>query len=737
MKEHTVTIGRHNGGMSFFIDGVAQPFTSFKINENPNLETMLESAEIEIPAMARQGIMHCWVPIFIDWKGPGVYDFTDMDARIRTVLRFYDENTPEECSKAAIVVRIQAAVFSPPWYIKQSVDANGQPTNLIEFRNPWATVDSCAAEEVDKQRFATEFSRYGSTFAISPGDSFWDTHAVDCLNAIIEHVRQSDYAGRVYGWLPCAFNTNEWFIRTFAAEASCDFSGPAQRAFKEHLRSKGIDCDENPVPSPVVCHAEGHGEFLDVSDPEARRVEEFSLWLNDRIADIILNFARQLRDAYSDAPKLVGFFYGYTLGLSRLRNLSQCGQLAVDRLLNSDDIDFFCSPGEYFYRADEMPFTVSTVMGPFADSAASCGKLVFYEDDHPPAHACGGGASFTLRDHWYDEMSFRRNFAQMWSHGQQLWWYSLGAQWFKEPGRQNIIGKLHDVGKKALEYDRTSVAEVAVVIDERSVATMRFNPLLHQTLLTESHGAFFTTGVPFETFELKSFLKNKDYKRFKMVVFLNLFRVDSVLLDDIEEMKCDGRTLMFSFAPGYLDDSGDKRVFSAESSSRLVGMKLEVEKEPVPLTVWVDPERSPEIFGDDDIRYGWLHIDHGVCPPVLGVVDQEAETVGFLHTGTSGFAVKRHDDWTSVFSSAPCVPPELLHVIEQDAGAHVYTSLGDTVYANRSMICYVAQSRGGKELILPDDEKLEDAITGEKMEVEDGRCSMTMKRHETRIFWRK
>ncbi len=27
-----------------------------------------------------------WVPIFIDWSGPGQYDFSDMDLRIRTIL---------------------------------------------------------------------------------------------------------------------------------------------------------------------------------------------------------------------------------------------------------------------------------------------------------------------------------------------------------------------------------------------------------------------------------------------------------------------------------------------------------------------------------------------------------------------------------------------------------------------------------------------------------------------------
>lgn len=722
--------------MSFFINDEVQPCTSFKITEKPDLSVMLESAEIEIPAMAKQGIMHCWVPIFIDWKGPGEYDFTDMDTRIRTVLRLYDENTPEGNPKAVIVVRIQAAVFSPPWYIKQAADDKGMPTNLIEFRNPWATVDSCTADKAERQRFATQFADYASTFAISPGDPFWDTHAQDCLKAIIEHVRSSDYAHRVFGWLPCAFNSNEWFLRTFAPEATCDFSIPTQQAFKEHLRSSGIDCSDNPVPSSTICHAPGHGEFIDLDNPESRLVEEFSLWLNNRLADIILEFASIIRNAYVDSPKLIGFFYGYSLALSRMQNLSQCGHLAVNRILSSEDIDFFCSPCDYFNGADEKLCVTGMVMGSFVNSAANHNKLVFMEDDHPPINSGMNATFFHTRDQWHDEMTFRRNLAYILSHGQQLWWYSLMPQWFKNPERQRIAGSLHLLSQKAMELDRRSVAEVAVIIDERSVSTMRLNPLLQQTLMSESHGAFFQTGAPFECFELQSFLHCTDYSRFKVVAFLNLFRVDSELLASIEKLKADGRTLLFSFAAGLVDDSNGKRIFSTDSASKLVGMKLE-ERMDVPLSVWIDPERSSLMPDDEDIRYGWLHMDHAVLPPVLEITDSTATPLGYLRSNMPGLAMKEYPEWTSVFSAAPCMPPKVLRAFLKRAGVHLYTESEDLIHANRSMIAYIASSRGEKELILPSSTILEDAITGEQIKMTNGKTKMFMKRHEARIFWIK
>ena len=738
-QELVAKVVHHNGGMSLEINGEIQPFTSFKIAETPDTEAMLESARVEIPGIAREGISLCWIPIFVDWSGPGQYDFSDMDRRIQTVLDLYDQHAKAVTEPARIVVRVQAAVFTPPWYIEQAADENGKPTNLIEYRTPWGgSVDSCSVEDVAKQRFATQFTN-GSTLAISPGDSFWDTHAVDCLKAIIDHVRTSAYAHRVFGWLPCAFNTNEWFLRTFVPEASCDFSEPTQLAFRDYLRSKGIECDDEPVPLPIDCKISDYGEFLDPSQPEAQRMEEFSLWLSHRFTDIILSFAKVLKTAYADSPKLIGFFYGYSLGLSRLQNLSQCGQLSVGRLLDSEDIDFICSPNEYCFRADEKPFTGSTVMGPFADSGACCNKLVFLEDDHCPpdgVEALSSNSAFSTRDTWHDEMFFRHTFAQMLSSGQQLWWYSLQVQWFKEASRQEIVGDLHRIGKEALERDRGSVAEVAVVIDERSISTMRFNPRLQQSILTDSHGNFFPSGAPFKCFELQSFLHHADHDRFKVVVFLNLFRVDQDLLDSVKTLKSDGRTLMFFFAPGLLMDRAGQREFSTESASELVGMNLAVESKNVPLTVWIDPDRVSLIPDRQDVRYGWLEMDTAVQPLAIGVDDEDAEPLGFLHSGRPGFATKKHKNWTSVYSAAPCLPTEVLRVLLKRAGVHVYTDGGDVIYANKSMLACVASSSGSKILRLPHVAILRDVFDGSVL-IQDANnsISITMKRHETRIFW--
>jgi hypothetical protein len=723
----------HRGALSLHLNGQVQPSTSYKITETPDTAAMLASAAAEIPGLARQGIRHCWLPVFVNWDGPGQYDFSDLDRRVTEVLRLFDEHRPAGGEAAVIVVRIQAATFSPPWYIEQDLDAQGRPTNLIEFRTPWGPAEPAPYRR--ELRYWTRWPDYSTAFAISPGDEFWDTHALDCLRATVQHVWQQPWAHRVYGWLPCAFCTNEWFIFSDAPESTCDFSRPTQAAFARHLREQGLPSDEAPVPAPAVGQ-QGEALFLDPAQPGERRVEEFSRWLNQRIVGIISRFARTIREHDGPGRRLVGVFYGYTSELSRVHHLAQSGHLGLQALLANPDLDFFCSPGQYRFRGDDKPFTFSQVLGGFANSAALHGKLAYLEDDHQPVCHPVHCRNFTTRDAWHDEMFYRRNLGQVLTHGQALWWYSLSPQWIAEPARQELLGRLQRVAVAALERDRTPVAEIAVVADERTVSAMRLNPALHQALLLQSYALFHPLGAPFEFHELHSFLGRADHARFKVVLFLNLFLADAATRAAVDRLKGGGRTLLFQQAPGLAEDTAEGRTATAALASRMVGMALQEEPIPPALTVWVDPERTALLPGAPDLRYGWLEANKQVTP-VLSVADPLAEPLGWLPSGAIGLARRRHAQWTSVFSSAPQMPTELLRRLCLDAGVHVYCSTGEVVYANRSLVVLVASSRGEKRLALPGGTALQDALTGERLPLDgDHACRLVMKRHETRLFWR-
>lgn len=724
--EHSVELGMRNGAVTLLIDSAPQPFTCFKVNENVELWQSLETVRNEMPDIAREGVNLCFIPVFIGWNGPGEYDFSDMDARICNVLDVYDRNTPPSGQKAAIVVRIQAAVFSPDWYVLGNL-VDGEYTNKVHFRNFWG---SSEPDEIPPgSRFVMRNPRYQEPYAVSPGDRFWDTHALDCLKAIVAHAKSQNYHDRIFGYLPCALSTNEWFLHSDSPDSCCDLSAPMQHAFFEYLREKGIDCSYQPVPTPRETYRKEE-LVLDPENSADRRVEEFSLFLNRRVAEIIGNFARTIKECYREKNKLVGFFYGYDIELSPVYNLSQSGHIALQRLLECPDIDFLCSPLQYRYRQDIRPFTFSQVHGSLADSMRLYGKMMFAEDDHWPAKG-----DLFARDEWHDKMYFRRNFASQAAHGHSMWWYANGSDWFSNPERHRWLGELHRAGMRELDMDRSPVAEIAVVMDDRSVSAIRPNPAFWREVLLHTYAGIYPAGAPFELFEQDAFLNRADHRKYKVVIFLNPYRLDKETLARIDALKCASRTLVFMGLAGKVFDSPEgKRSVCAANVRNLAGMEMKIAPHAMPLALWLDPDRTDFLQEKEDLRFGAEESYAGL----LSVADPEAETIAFWCDGSTGMARKRFPDWTSVFIGGVRVPDKVWRKLFQDAGIHCYAQCEDVVSVNASLVSYTASSRGEKILTMPKPEILEDVFTGETIRTgKDGSCRFFLRRHETRVFFRK
>ena len=59
----------------------------------------------------------------------------------------------------------------------------------------------------------------------------------------------------------------------------------------------------------------------------------------------------------------------------------------------------------------------------------------------------------------------------------------------------------------------------------------------------------------------------------------------------------------------------------------------------------------------------------------------------YIEGGRPGFAIRRFDDWTSVYIGSPGIQAEVLRALARLAGAHLYIDDGDViVYANESFI---------------------------------------------------
>lgn len=729
------------GTPALFINGKAREFVTYKIAESALTEKVLEIIPDEVPAMMKAGVRLCWIPVFVDWNGPGDYDFKDMDRRINAFIEEVEKSIPDDLDNFAFAVRIQAASFAPDWYIKPSLN-DGKYRNLIEYRNVWGDAEPVPNEP--SMRYSTSnTSGFASTYAISPGDSFWDTHALDCLQATIDHIKKQPYHKYVFAYLPCAFNSNEWFFYTKSPEACCDFSEPMQQAFSQYLRDKGLDAPENPVPTPKDCHPRpgvtligtygaprpiNDKDILDTSIPLQQRIEEFSLYLNSRIAEIICKFTSVIKSSY-EIPKIVGVFYGYNIQVADMNHLSQSGHLGLRKVLECPDIDFLCSPCLYTYRNDAGPCTFSTMHGAYAESARLYGKMIYAEDDHHPSEYKLSGE---CRDDWHDEMAFRRNFAMVASHGIDMWHYSLGCGWLTPEHRWKSIAKLLEISRELKKQARTSNAEVAIVVDERSVSSLPLNPVMLISLIRNTVASVAQSGAAFDLYELKSFFK-ADVSQYKFIVFCNLTRSDDNIREEIDKLR-PGRTLYFQHAAGYRHDGKNSSSQSAENASALTGICLK-QTGPQPLITWYNPDKNRLGSIEDDIRYGLS--DGRRHSPVLAVDDPEAETFGVLADGGTGLARKSVGGGTVIYTSAPELNPKLLRTFYQQAGVFTRTADGSMVYENDGMLAVTAAFRGILTLKLREGEILTDAYSGETLDSKTNAVAeLNMKRHETRIYLR-
>jgi hypothetical protein len=355
----------------------------------------------------------------------------------------------------------------------------------------------------------------------------------------------------------------------------------------------------------------------------------------------------------------------------------------------------------------------STLNGAFSDAARVYGKMVFAEDDHHPSEFSVSGES---RDAWHDEMSFKRNFAMVASHGIDMWHYSLGCGWLAYEHRWKCVGELLAAAKELKRRPRVSTAEVALVVDDRSVSALPLDPGLVASLILGTVASAAQAGAAFDLYELESFFK-ADIAQYKFVIFCDLIRVDEWIAAELERVR-PGRTLYFQHAAGYRRDEGGATTFSAENASRSIGMTMKATVAQ-PLIVWYDPDRMDLGGVRADIRYGFNNGRR--CNPVLAADDPDAEIFGVLADGGPGLVRKRTGGGTAIYSSAPSISPALLNALYRDAGVFLRISSGPVVYENAGMLALTAQARGSFSLALRHGEQLRDVSRGKSCEASPAR----------------
>jgi hypothetical protein len=221
-------------------------------------------------------------------------------------------------------------------------------------------------------------------------------------------------------------------------------------------------------------------------------------------------------------------------------------------------------------------------------------------------------------------------------------------------------------------------------------------------------------------------MDNPKLRDFKVYIFLNTFRVTPEQRAAIHaRLKRNGATAVWVYAPGYIaaeklsvDDMRALTGIQIAESGTMGELRVDIRSYDHAFTRGLNPGFA---YGTDvnveNISRWYDHQfylkdprDPGLLRSLPGfsigprfyAKDPEATVLGTLAgVDEPGLVVKKQDGWTSVYSSAPILPSELIRGIAQAAGGHIYSDANDIVYASRKVLAIYAPGGGTRTVRLP------------------------------------
>jgi hypothetical protein len=573
--------------------------------------------------------------------------------------------------------------------------------------------------------------------------------------AFLTHLEQK-YGDNIVGYQPGNGFGGEWLPfnsfwetrpgqsppTTFGVE---DYCVAAKNHFRRWLREKYktetalrrawgnavVTFETAEPPNEIERYTTDHGIFFDPA--KSSRAPDFFAFYNESVADVLIENCRWAKEIIG-GKKIVGAFYGYLW--CNFPNLSavHSGQLALTKVLRAPEVDFICSPYTYDNKYVGGPNNSQSL----PEAALMHRKLYFNEVDtetHVTQRQWRWGDCLNVPKTWEETRGLLiRDFGYSFTKGIGLWWTDLFGGTFRDEKITKLLANLRRIDEQNLDADKSSIAEIAVILDESGFTYCGDGePLFNALLTAQKQWELGFIGAPWEP-HLLSDIANPKLRDFKLYIFLNTFRVTTAQREAIHaKLKRNNATAVWIHAAGYIDEK-----LSVQTMSALTGIQLRETNSAGELHVDLTGVRHaytrslPRNFAygtDVNVSNIIRFYDHQIylkdprdpslrrdlpgfrISPRFFADDRRATVLGKLAgLDRPGLVVKRQSGWTSVYSSAPILPAELLRSIAREADCHIYSDANDVVYANKEFLCIYAPGGGKRTIRLPERRRVVDAL---------------------------
>ncbi len=609
------------------------------------------------------------------WLGPDQFDYSQLDERFRMVL--------EACPDAYVFPRLY--VSAPGWWLEQ---------------HPEATVlydpgDGHPVPFVQAGRKVPSWS--------SPN---WRQAVSTSLERLIRYVEQQPYADRVLGYHIASGTTEEWMMWGANDNAWTDYSPDNTAAFRRWLTARyrtddalraawaqpGVTLSTAVVPPRQSRQTSAAGVLRDPRT-DAPSVD-YIRFIADNTAQTIDLFCGVAKRA-TRGERLVGVFYGYLLQLFGQRQ-QNAAHLGFDAVVRSPNVDFVCSPTSYAFRL--LGTGTSHFMAPLGSVLAN-GKLWFDENDIRTSLSPGKEGEWGRPANVAgDLLQQDRELANVLVHGAGQWWFDVGSNRYDHPDLMRHLAHLGQVAAKSLEADRSPADQVALVVDGRGLACINVgDPLLERFMLGQLP-PLARIGAPVGHYELHDVDK---LSRHRLILFANLHDPSAAQRAAIDQLKGDGRVLVFTHAPAPYRDGA----WAPDQMAAVCGLQLRLE----------DREQAPYArFADDPLvaGIGEGYGDQRKSRPTIVGADPAATVLARLPDGQPGLLLRHYADWTAVWSAAPVLPTGLLVRLCELAKVHRYVTGPDVVWASRELLAVSVEQAGRRTVRLPRPARVTDLYGG-------------------------
>lgn len=461
----------------------------------------------------------------------------------------------------------------------------------------------------------------------------WLCDAGKALKRLIEHLENSKYADKILAYHICYGTSGESMPWGRQSGKFGDYGISNTKNFKEWASEKYGSLEkaievwgntDGAIIPPSYLREKKPGRSLEFYKDETadRWSIDYDEFMSEVNADAISYFAKVVKENTSDKP--VGTFYGYILYMERL---AYAGHLGFERLLADPNIDFFAAPKKYSHSSPGEP---GGVMAPAV--TINRNKLWLDECDNRTHLAVGDSNHNASTPEETYAVQLRETCKNI-SYNSGLWYMDLGGGWYDDSGIMDNISHLVSSFEKVNKNEHKSVAEVIIVVDEKSV--MYTHP---------------------------SFIRKMD--DFINKVMLCGAPVDIIYSFDVDKADFSKAKAVFLMTPYCLDDS------YISSLKNIIN------------------ERTSLVFaGNTKCSCGFILEDSGICEyPEFYVKDSDSLITKVYDA--SGKIICAQNKSNEFMISSFNVSTEVIRSVLEICDVYFYAPLGCTVYADSRMVSF-------------------------------------------------